>query len=186
MQGRRKSGKSGLARSALQMEAIVAEYETGLLRYATRILHNSSSAEDVVQNVFIKLFRRPGEPAKPSAQLKSWLYRVTHNEAVDHIRRESRLRLLHDRQAGEQASMVCADGVNCEPSHEEKRELVLKHVGALKPNEQQVLLLRLEEGLSYKEISAVTGRTVGNVGKLLHHAVKKLSLRMRALAEPVT
>jgi RNA polymerase sigma-70 factor (ECF subfamily) len=150
------------------------------------VLHNPSSAEDVVQNVFIKLFRRPDRPDQPTAQLKSWLYRVTHNEAVDHIRRESRLRLLHDREAEEKSVRACPDGVHCTPSHEEKRALVLEHVSELKPNEQQVLLLRLEEGLSYKEIGQITGRTVGNVGKVLHHAVKKLSLRMQALAEPAT
>jgi RNA polymerase sigma factor (sigma-70 family) len=48
-------------------------------------------------------------------------------------------------------------------------------VDTLSPVERQVLLLRLEEGLSYKEIAAVTERSVGNVGKVLHHAVKKLS-----------
>ena len=82
--------------------------------------------------------------------------------------------------------MACTDGIHCPSSHEEKRALVLEHVSELKPNEQQVLLLRLEEGLSYKEIGQITGRTVGNVGKVLHHAVKKLSLRMQALAEPAT
>ena len=106
------------------MEAIVAEYETPLLRYAARILNNPAAAQDVVQNTFIKLFRgwKPGMHASPS--LKSWLYRVTHNEAVDYIRRESRLQLLHEKQASDQAIPICTDGCNCPLTEPEKHEAV--------------------------------------------------------------
>jgi len=161
------------------MEAIVAEYETALLRYATRILNNPAAAQDVVQNTFIKLYRgwKPGMHASPS--LKSWLYRVTHNEAVDYIRRESRLQVLHEKQANDRALAVCTDGRNCPMTETEKHEAVLALLHALHPREQQVVLLRLEEGLSYKEISRVTGRSEGNVGNLLHHAVRKLSTSLK-------
>ncbi len=159
-----------------QVEAIVAEHETALLRYATRILDNPASAEDVVQNVFIKLFENWKKGARPSGKLKSWLYRVTHNEAVDFIRRESRLSILHARRAGEQSG--CSDGVNCPENDVERRALVLEHVRKLHPTEQQVLLLRLEEGLSYREIAEVTGRTEGNVGCILHNAVVKISKKV--------
>ena len=57
---------------APQMETIVAEYETGLLRYATRILRDATSAEDVVQNAFIKLFRLWEEGTQPTDKLKGW------------------------------------------------------------------------------------------------------------------
>lgn len=162
------------------MEAIVAEHETALLRYATRILNNSATAQDVVQNVFIKLFRGWQKGTQPTAKLKGWLYRVTHNEAVDHIRREARLRLLHERQA-EEAKSACPDGVHCSTTaaSEERKALVLGHLRKLHPREQQVVLLRLQEGLSYKEISEVTGRSLGNVGNILHHAVQKLGKSLR-------
>ena len=164
---------------AARMEDIVAEHETALLRYATRIVGNSWTAQDVVQNVFIKLFQQwqPGTPR--GAPLKAWLYRVTHNEAIDHLRHESRLRLLHEKQAQEEA---CADGTNCgaDEDAEEKRERVLGCLRRLHPREQQVVLLRLEEGLSYREIGAITGRTEGNVGNILHHAVRKLANRLKA------
>jgi len=160
-----------------QMEAIVAEHETALLRYATRILDNPAAAEDVVQNVFIKLFEHWKKGARPSNKLKSWLYRVTHNEAVDFIRHESRLSILHIRQAEEEQN--CPDGLHCPENETERRTMVLEHVRKLHPTEQQVLLLRLEEGLSYKEIAEVTGRTEGNVGCILHNAVLKISQKIK-------
>lgn len=165
---------SGNQDRVLQMEAIVAEYETGLLRYATRILRDATTAEDVVQNAFIKLFRLWEAGTRPTDKLKGWLYRVTHNEAVDYIRRESRLRVLHDKDA-EENEKHCPDGRHCPAVGDERHAQVLDHLDGLKPREQQVVLLRLEEGLSYKEISEIMGRSVGNIGNILHHAVKRLS-----------
>lgn len=159
-----------------QMEAIVAGHETALLRYATRILDNPSAAEDVVQNVFVKLFESWKKGTHPSDKLKSWLYKVTHNEAIDFIRRESRLSVLHKKQAEDPAA--CPDGIHCAEGDAERRAKVLEHVRSLHPTEQQVLLLRLDEGLSYKEIAEVTGRTEGNVGCILHGAVMKISKKV--------
>ncbi|OGV61482.1 MAG: hypothetical protein A2283_03250, partial [Lentisphaerae bacterium RIFOXYA12_FULL_48_11] len=160
-----------------QMEAIVAEHETALLRYATRILDNPAAAEDVVQNVFVKLFEKWKKGSRSSDKLRSWLYRVIHNEAVDFIRSESRLAVLHKKQAEEAA--VCLDDVHCPENEADRRTMVLEHVRKLHPTEQQVLLLRLEEGLSYKEIAEVTGRTEGNVGCILHNAVLKISKKVK-------
>jgi len=170
--------KADSARRTRQMEAVMAEHEKALLRYASRILNNSSTAEDVVQNVFIKLFKAWPPGMHPTGQLKAWLYRVTHNEAVDMIRRESRLRLLHEKHAG-QAEEACSDQRHCAASTEEKHALVLSLLKKLHPREQQVVLLRLEEGLSYEEISKITGTTRGNVGNILHHAVCKLSQNIK-------
>ena len=178
MDGSGTTDGQGRAGRMARMEAIVARHEKALLRYATRILSNPAVAEDVVQNVFIKLFNNWQEGTRPTDKLKGWLYRVTHNEAVDHIRRESRLRLLH-RKHCEERTANCPDGLNCPMSYEERKEVVLGLLRKLRPAEQQVVLLRMEEGLSYREIGEITGRSVGNVGNLLHHAVRKLSNGVR-------
>ena len=162
-----------------QMETIVAEHQTALLRYACRIVNNPTSAQDVVQNVFIKLFKRWKVGTRPSKQLRGWLYRVTHNEAVDLIRKESRLRALQ-KGAAKHHALECPDGIHCpEPSMEDRRVMVLEQVRHLKPREQQVILLRLDEGLTYAEIAEVTGRSEGNIGNILHHAVKTLARAVR-------
>ncbi len=158
------------------METIVNAHESALLRYAAGILNDPDAAQDVVQNAFIKLFRlwKPG--MQPSENLRGWLYRVTHNEAIDHLRRERRIGLLHRRQA-EEASPP--DDPPADP-HSEQLEAVLAGVRKLDPAERQVLLLRLQEGLSYRDISRITGRTEGNVGCILHHAVRKLGRMLRS------
>lgn len=147
-------------------------HESALLRYASGLVRNRHAAQDVVQNVFIKFFQHGAARFLPPDRLRHWLYRVAHNEAVDHIRRESRLRRLHESQAPDPE----ATPAPVPPAgDEEKIEQVLACIRRLDPPEQQVLLLRLQEGLSYHEISRVTGRSEGNVGCLLHHAVRKLA-----------
>ncbi len=150
------------------MDAIVTAHEAPLLRYATGLLHDLHAAQDVVQNTFIKLFQKWEPGMRPTEALRPWLYRVTHNEAIDYLRREKRIRFLHERQAREQAGEKGEGTAG-------RLESVLAAARKLDPVEQQVLLLRLQEGLSYHEISRITGRSEGNVGCILHHAVKKLS-----------
>ena len=160
-----------------EMEAIIAAHESALLRYAAGILNDPHAAQDVVQNAFIKLFRlwQPGE--QPSDSLRAWLFRVTHNEAVDHLRREGRIRLLHSRHA-EQRAIVENPGTPAT----DKLEIVMSGVKRLPAAERQVIVLRLQEGLSYREIGEVTGKTQGYVGLLLHNAVRKLAVLVRGAA----
>lgn len=178
MDGAQPAGRGGGSGRMAQMEAIVAEHETALLRYATRIVNNPFTAQDVVQNVFVKLFAAWKEGTRPTDRLKGWLYRVTHNEAVDQLRKETRQRALHEKNA-EETKSECPDGVHCRDAREEQRARVLEQLGKLEARERQVVLLRMEEGLSYEEIAEVTGRSVGNVGNILHHAVRKLATRLK-------
>ncbi len=155
-------------------EAIVAAHEPALLRYAARLLQNPQAAEDVVQDTFLKLVEQWRHGTRPGENLRPWLYRVAHNAAVDYIRRESRLRRLHERSA--------ADGVRPGPNGPATGDglpLVLEQLRALNDPERQVLLLRLQEGLSYREIALATGRPEGTVGWMLNQAVKKISARLK-------
>jgi RNA polymerase sigma-70 factor (ECF subfamily) len=162
----------------MTVEDVVAEYESALLRYATRLVNDTSAAQDVVQDVFIKLCRGWRNGSHPGEQLRSWLFRVTHNAAVDYIRRESRLRVLHERQA-EHAAVEAPAGQRRTLLAKETHALVLEHLRLLDPREQQVVVLRLQEGMSYREIADVTGRSEGNVGCILHHALKKLAASLK-------
>jgi len=175
--GRMNPASDGLGKPApdrvKRMEAVMAEHETALLRYATRLVNSPVAAQDVVQNIFIKLYRGGYLESVGAPRLKSWLYRVAHNEAVDHIRREARLRELHERHAGEAPQHVAAEAGE-DLSASERHELVLRCLDRMHPRDRQVVLLRLEEGLSYREIADTTGRTTGNVGYILFHAVRKL------------
>lgn len=164
--------------NGMTLEMVMAAHESALLRYAARLLNNAEAAQDVVQDAFIRLHRNWGTRVSDDGRLPGWLYRTTHNAAVDYIRRESRLKRLHEAHAQEVDS---ADRPTQTEALEAKdrRQLALEHLARLESAEREVLVLRLQEGLSYREISRVTGRTEGNVGCLLHHATRNLTQNLK-------
>ncbi|MDA0991784.1 MAG: sigma-70 family RNA polymerase sigma factor [Verrucomicrobia bacterium] len=155
-------------------EGVVSEYEGALLRYAGRILANQTAAQDVVQNAFVRCYRNWKDGFEPSPQLSSWLYRVAHNCAVDYLRKESRRHLLHHRQAEHQPTAVAADrGAAFRISDQAAQ--AARALQTLDLREQQLVILKIYEEKSYKEISTITGLTTSNVGYILHHAMKKMA-----------
>ncbi len=174
----KKSSKTLRADRVKTFEAVVSEYEGALLRYAARILHDYDAAQDVVQDSFIKLFKNWKEELKPSPQVSSWLYRVVHNCAVDCLRKQSRRRLLHLRHAAERPDTVPpnrGDGFRVS----EEAANAANALQTLNLRDQQLVILKIYEEKSYKEISEITGLTVTNVGYILHHAMRKLAEVMR-------
>ncbi len=178
----RPGAESPEAARRRRIEAAIRDYQQPLLRYVARLLHNATLAQDVVQNVFVKLCRQWQPRGEVEESLKPWLYRVAHNEAVDLVRREERRRDLHQRSAETVANLQHERAEAAATA--EKHQQVLAALHCLKPAERQVILLRLQEGLSYQEIATVIGRPTGSVGALLHTAVKKLSLQVQRRDEP--
>ncbi|MCL1856913.1 MAG: sigma-70 family RNA polymerase sigma factor [Kiritimatiellaeota bacterium] len=161
------------------IEEVVRDYEQPLLRYAARILRNGTLAQDVVQNVFIKLFRQWEPGKRPSAALKPWLLRVAHNEAVDMIRAEERRKELHWRARVPTRRDDDARLARTLALQEDERQAVFESLDVLTLEERQVVLLRLQQGMSYDEIAAVITRPRGSVGAMLHVAVRKLAAHLR-------
>jgi len=162
------------------IEGVVAEFEQPLLRYAARILRNGALAQDVVQNVFVKLFRQWQPNQRPSAALKPWLFRVAHNEAVDMIRAEERRKGLHQRSAEEgRATASSPSRPSPDDTEDDQRQRVFASLEILTLEERQVVLLRLQQGMSYDDIAAVMHRPRGSVGAILHVAVKKLAGKLQ-------
>lgn len=167
-------GKDKLSDS--DMRCVIRSYESNLLRYAQRLVCDFHSAEDIVQSAFVKLFRSWKKIKNREQTLNSWLYRVVHNEAVDLIRKENNYKNLLNQHAEEKKFN---DSRTNNDQKEYKKQLILKNIDCLAPAEKDVFLLRLEEGLSYKDIALITNRSVGNVGKLLHRAVVKVTKAVR-------
>ena len=164
---------------ALEIVSLMNRYERPLVRYAQSIVGELDAARDVVQDTFIKYVRGAvGEPSAGAAgdgsedarHVESWLFTVTRNGALDHLRKHSRIipmPLPDDRQS-EGASP------DEEMSNRESAEWLLRLLDALTPNQREVIRLKFQNDLSYKEIADVTGLSATNVGFLLHVGLKKL------------
>lgn len=150
------------------LRSVVADYEGPLVRYAARITGDTERARDVVQDTFLRLCEQDRQEL--DGRLAEWLYTVCRRRAIDVQRKEHRMRAA----LPEELNRCCS---TCEPPHaaverEETHAAVLAQVGRLPANQQEVVRLKFQAGLSYREIAGVTGLSVSNVGYLLHTALK--------------
>lgn len=155
--------------SAQDIKALVDEHQNGLIRYAYRLLRSRELAQDVVQDAFLRYLRKPLDYGEPR-QRAAWLYKVTHNLCIDLVKRESRRGEIYNRL--ELPTVTKLPVVEIFAS--ERWERLDRLLEGLSDNQRSVVLLFFQEGLSYKEISEVTGLSMSNVGMLLHRALKKL------------
>ncbi len=145
-------------------------YESRLLRYAQRITGDSERARDVVQDTFLKLCKE--DPSSLNGRLAQWLYMVCRNRALDVRRKESRMTVLADPapaspQTREPTPIDAAET-------DDSVEIVLDLINRLTTNQQECIRLKFQHGLSYREISTITGLSVSNVGFLIHVGLKKV------------
>ena len=156
------------------LAAVLRQYEGPLVLYAARITKDLERARDVVQDAFLRLLRE--DPAAIEPHLAEWLYTVCRNKALDVRRKESRMTALSDTDFHLEPTDSTAPGDRLEL--QESAAKALRYVGRLPENQQEVIRLKFEHGLSYKQISAITNLSVSNVGFLIHVALKTLRQRM--------
>ena len=155
-----------------RLDAALERFERPLLGYARRLLGDVEQARDVVQDVFLRLCREPLGIDDP--RLKPWLYRVCRNRAIDVLRKESRMHVLDD---GERLTAAAPEPAAAAMAQDEEHRLVAL-VQALPARQREVVWLRFQGGLSYRQIAEVTRHSVSHVGVLLHEAMKTLRARL--------
>src|SRR5262245_6091657 len=126
------------------VRALIDRYERSLSQYASRLLGDPELARDVVQECFLRLVRE--HPEGGEGELRSWLYTVVRNLAFDQLR--ARRRMTTQGHAEVEAAPSSEDLF--EAREEQSRTLAL--LATLPKNQQEVLRLKFQAGLSYKEI----------------------------------
>jgi RNA polymerase sigma factor (sigma-70 family) len=152
------------------IEDALADYESSLIGYANTILHDPDRARDVVQETFIKLCQQDLSQIRHS--VKTWLFTVCRNRALDILRKENRVQPLQDYQWDH------LEGTGQQPdeaAESQERDAQIRHtLGRLSENQREVILLKFQQGLTYQEITEITGLTSGNIGFLIHTGLKRL------------
>jgi RNA polymerase sigma factor (sigma-70 family) len=163
------------------LEQAQAEFGSALLAFAISILRDDPErARDVVQDVFLKLHRQGTENIAPG-RLKSWLYTVCRNRAIDIIRKEKPMTTTDATEL--QAVRDDSPDPAMQAERREQQAEVLGLVERLPDNQREVVRLKFQSDLSYREIADVTQLSVSNVGFLLHGAMKKLRQMAAALPQ---
>jgi RNA polymerase sigma-70 factor (ECF subfamily) len=157
------------------VHSALRQYEGPLIRYAAQITGDLDRARDVVQDTFIRLCAEKQDRVEP--HLAQWLFKVCRNRALDVRRKESRMKTLDDVAMNLQVSTEPSPSAAMETR--EAASEVRRLLGTLSENQQEVVRLKFQNGLSYQEISNITSLTVTNVGFLIHTAIKTLRQQMQ-------
>jgi len=156
------------------IEQLFAALESPLLSYALRLSGQLSVAEDIVQDAFMKLHEQFDQVREP----RRWLYRTVHNLALNQRRQAGKIVPLE--RSGEGASEG-TDAADPQPLPDEQIArwegigLVRLSLETLDARSRELVRLKFNEGLSYREIADRTGLKTGHVGYLLHHALKAVA-----------
>jgi len=148
----------------------LTRFEGPLLRYAARLTGSLDQARDVVQETFLRLCQ--ADRQRVDGHLAEWLYTVCRNRAYD-LHRRARHQVPMD---DEQLLWHPAPGPGPDElvARRDAMAVAWRLLEKLPPRQQEVVRLRFQGGLSYAEISRVTGASVGHVGLLLHQAIRAL------------
>lgn len=155
---------------------LVERYVPKLTHYIRRrSLATSDDIEDLLQNIFIKVYRNINE-YDTSLLFSSWIYRIAHNEMIDWYRREKRRTTLSlDDEAQDIVSKLFTEEDHVTRfSNEEQKQMVINAVNTLDDKYKDILILRFFEEKSYEEIADILTIPPGTVAVRINRAKKQL------------
>lgn len=155
--------------TTIEFEHIVLKIRPQMVRVALDFFHNEEDAEDAVQNVLFKMWKREWKPDDDVAALA---IRAIKNECVS-MARKQRLR-LHLSIENEARSLTSTHEADQDILTCERRQIIEKAINNLSRSEQRIIRLTQDKGLNAEEISIVTGIKLASVRSMLSMARKKL------------
>jgi len=167
---------------------LVDRFKKKVYYLALDMAGNPIDAEDISQEVFLKVYRSFGTFRK-GAKLGSWLYRITYNASIDHLRRkgsapEAMADEIIEASAGSDAGLPRrgpADPAEGLESHQ-LQDRIARALDKVSPQEKAVFVLRHYEDLQLKDIAESLGLSIGSVKSYLFRAVRKLRLELGTTA----
>src|SRR6476659_1355420 len=163
-------------------QALVEEHRSMVYRVAFQFAGNHHDAEDIAQDVFIKVYRSL-DRFRRDAQFTSWVYRIVMNACIDHRRRQSPSGAA---PFGEEAEIKMNNTAEEAPDPEatayagEIGSVLEAEVNRLPKGQRVVFVMRHHQGLKLTEIAQALGLAEGTVKRQLHAAVHRLRAALSA------
>lgn len=163
---------------------LLEKFKPRLVDFAVEIVRDRETAEDIAQETFLRIFRAR-ESYRPTAKLSTWIYTIVTNLCYDELRKHRRQVSLesmlgHPPTAEDQLSWpgTLRSGGPPRPDVQVERKelaaLVRDIMQTLSREHQEVICLRIDEGLGYAEVAERLGCSVGTAKSRMHYAMKKL------------
>ena len=165
-----------------EFRILVERYQKMIFRTCMGFIHNSDDAEDLTQEVFLRVFQAAPN-FKPKAKVSSWVFTIAYNLSTNELKRRKRMRGFHTQISAEGWGLRGRTSASLtEAGNLELEERLMAAMGQLPENQRAALLLKTNEGLTYLEISNVLGVSVASVESLIYRARSRLKQLVRASA----
>ncbi len=166
-------------------EALLDQFQDLVFNKCLSFVPNKEDAEDIAQEVFVEVFNSIGR-FKSEAKLSTWIYRITTNKCLEHIRKKNAKKRFAFMQTllGNEIPIDKSNyftefnhpGILLE--NRERSEILFKAINELPESQRVVFTLHKIDGMSYKEISAITKKSLSSVESLMFRAKKNLQQRL--------
>ena len=154
---------------------LARKYQQRIYWHARRMTGNHLDADEIVQEVLLVMYRKI-KTFNFRSSLYTWIYTITTTRSINYIKRRSLKQIfsLHDVESDQRSGTDLVTEI--ENKEEVKRlEKFLQYIPA---KQREVFILRAIDGLSYKEIAEITGRSEGGLKSNYFHALMKLTEMM--------
>ncbi|MBI2952302.1 sigma-70 family RNA polymerase sigma factor [bacterium] len=163
-------------------EKIVDRHKNRLFNFVYRFVGDRETAEDIVQETFLRAFRRRKE-YRAIANFSTWLFTIAGNLAKSELRRRKRWRFFSLNWDEESETGIEIPDESHRPDTMAETamtdEMIQEAIESLPANYRKVILLRDVEGLSYQEIAKIVSRPVGTVKSRVNRARLRLQRRLK-------
>lgn len=178
------------ARDEAAFREIVEKYQNKVYSIIYGILRNQNDAEDISQQVFTKVYFSI-QNFDSRSSLLTWIYKITTNECYDYLRKKRVRKLVYESDVSEDDSRLMenseanADRAQAIDQQLAQRELVVKLLEKVSPEERNLILMKEVEGLSVQELAGMTGMNENTIKvKLFRARQKLLKASQRILRNP--
>ncbi|MEI6899077.1 MAG: RNA polymerase sigma factor [Bacteroidota bacterium] len=163
------------------IECLVNKYQKNVIKTAFYFVANLEDAEDLSQEVFLEIIKSINRYQK-KASLHTWIYRITVNKSLDHLRRQKNRSILQTVGSLLKGSSDGGDRdqyehttIDTRNEDKEKRKILDTAINSLPENQKIAFILSKYEDLSYKVIAEIMNLSISSVESLIHRA--KLNLK---------
>lgn len=167
MSGETQLLESARAGSLVAFEELVLRYEKKIYNYCFRMTNNEQDAEDLTQEVFIRVYKNL-KSFKGNSHFSTWVYRIAHNICIDRYRRLKIPSIsLSTGGFGEEDKEIEIASEELTPEDavitREQQEMIMKCIAMLKPQYRSAIVLRDIQNYSYEEIARIMDIPIGTV-----------------------
>lgn len=167
------------------MDTQFAELLRGAFKLASKLLHDSADAHDVIQDAATVAISHASAPNRQSQEFKPWFYKVVRNKSIDKLRGQQR-DVKRNEEMHDSHSLVDS-ALSSNPEHNlailQRRNKIDKALNEITLKHREIILLKDVHGFSYAQIASILDLADGSVMSRLHRARIALKQRIIALNE---